>query len=107
MGEGTKHDQDKSRVELIPPSFVLGIGDILKFGADKYGDRNWEEGIRYSRVYGAALRHLYDWWDGKENDRETGKSHLLHAGCCVMFLHTYSHQSFTYTEFDDRPLVTG
>lgn len=99
--EGKKFDEDKVRMDLIPVSMLTGVGKVLTFGAKKYGDRNWEAGIKWSRVYAAALRHLMAWWGGEEYDQESGLPHLYHATCCLAFLIEYSG---TKTEFDDRPL---
>lgn len=89
--EGVKFDGDKSRVELIAPEAMLALGDVLAFGAKKYADRNWELGMSWSRVYGAALRHMFYWASPLHSryDSETGYSHLHHALCCLMFLVTY------------------
>jgi len=38
---GHKDDQDKVRMELIPPEMMEAVGDILTVGAKKYADRNW------------------------------------------------------------------
>lgn len=99
--EGVKHDSGKPRYELIPPEALEGTVRVLTFGARKYGDRNFERGILYSRVFGAAMRHLWTWWRGEDNDPETGESHLHHAACCVMMLQTYTERSMK--GFDDRP----
>jgi hypothetical protein len=110
LTEGTKYDEDKVRIELFPPEAIYAISDILTFGAKKYGDRNWEKGIRWGRVFGAQMRHMWAWWAGVgptntsflfgELDRETKKSHLWHAGCCMVFLITYELQG---KGEDDRP----
>ena len=86
---GHKDDADKVRMELIPPELMIAVGDILTSGAKKYDDRNWEQGMKWSRVYGALLRHLIAWWGGEKKDPETGRSHLWHAGCCITFLIAY------------------
>jgi len=65
------------------------------------GDRNWEKGIKYSRVYGALLRHVTSFWAGESVDPETGISHLAHAGCCLMFLLAFEQRGMN--DFDDRP----
>lgn len=101
LQEGTKNDKEKNRLELLAPEFLMGIGRVLTFGAKKYEDRNWEKGIRYGRVFGALLRHLWTWWSGESIDSETEQSHLYHAGCCLMFLSTYEARGMT--DFDDRP----
>lgn len=98
--EGRKDDQSKDRFELLPGDALRAIAVILTFGAAKYGDRNWEKGMKWSRVYGATLRHLTAWWEGEKLDAETGKSHLWHAGCCVLFLIAYEIRSVGE---DDRP----
>ena len=64
------------------------------------GERNWERGMDWGRVYAALLRHLFAWWGGEASDPETGKSHLHHVGCCVAFLIAYEARG---TGKDDRP----
>ena len=98
---GIKNDQDKKPLHLIPPEFLYAVAEILEFGAKKYAPRNWERGINYSRVYRAAIGHLMDWFARKGPDIETGKSHLWHAACCVMFLVCY--EEWQLDDFDDRP----
>ena len=101
MKEGAKHDEGKTRLELLPPKALDEIGKVLTFGAQKYEARNWEKGIKYGRVYGALLRHLFKFWRGIKYDEETGIHHLAHAGCCLLFLLHYDLCP-EYTEFDDR-----
>jgi len=102
--EGKKFDDDKVRMELLPPEAIEGTAKVLTFGAKKYEDRNWEKGIKYSRVFGALMRHMWAWWRGENLDPETGLSHLHHAGCCIMFLQTYNERKMD--EFDDRHPIT-
>jgi len=68
------------------------------------GERNWERGMGWGRVFGAAMRHLWAWWAGEDKDPETGLSHLAHALCCVMFLATYERRGVGH---DDRPAKTN
>lgn len=100
MSEGVKFDQDKARLDLLPPELLFGVSEILAFGATKYGDRNWEKGMKWSRIFGALMRHMWAWWKGESADPETGKSHLWHAGCCIAFLIAYEQRA---TGEDDRP----
>lgn len=81
-----KHDQEKTRLELLPPDALELAGRVLTFGARKYAAWNWAQGLDWSRLYGAALRHLNAWWGGEGKDPETGHSHLGHAICCLLFL---------------------
>lgn len=102
--EGKKYDGGKVRLELLPPELLFGVGEILTFGAQKYEDRNWELGMKWSRVFGALMRHLWAWWRGEKCDPETGKSHLWHAGCCIAFLIAYEERKVGE---DDRPKANG
>lgn len=99
---GVKHDQEKVRLELLPHELLFAVGEILTFGAKKYSDRNWEEGMDWSRVFGALQRHIWAWWSGEDKDPETGKSHLWHAACCIAFLIAYEIRGVGK---DDRPKI--
>ncbi len=81
MSEGKKHDTGKLRLDLIPPEMHRALGEVLTFGAGKYGDRNWEKGIDLSRLYAAGQRHLLAHAEGEFLDPESGLPHLCHAFC--------------------------
>lgn len=100
--EGVKFDEGKPRYDLLPPELLEGVAKILTFGAAKYSDRNWELGMKWSRVFGAAMRHAWKWWNPfcPDVDEETGYSHLWHLGCCVAFLIAYEARGVGE---DDRP----
>lgn len=98
--EGVKFDDAKPPLHLIAPDFLYAIAEILAFGAKKYAPRNWEKGMNWSKVYRAAIGHLFDWFMKKGPDPETGKSHLWHAACCIMFLVCYEIRG---VGTDDRP----
>lgn len=110
LSGGYKADEDKIRMDLIPPEFVFALAQVLTFGAKKYADRNWEKGMSYSRIFGALMRHMWAWWGGKKPtsksfllgdlDPETSFSHLWHAACCIAFLVTFEERRMT--QWDDR-----
>lgn len=81
-----KQDDGKIRTELLPVGPMLAIAEVLTFGAKKYADHNWRKGFKWSRLLGAATRHLFAFMRGEDKDPETGLSHLAHLGCCVLFL---------------------
>lgn len=83
---GTKFDQSKPMVDLLDPEFLIGVGDVLTFGAKKYDAHNWRGGIKYSRLIAATLRHLFAIMRGEDVDVESGLSHAYHIGCDIMFL---------------------
>ena len=96
---GIKHDTGKPRPELLPADALLQIAQVFTIGAQKYDDRNWELGIKYSRLFGALQRHLLAYWDGEDLDPETGLPHLAHAGCNMLML----LESQRFDGLDDRP----
>jgi hypothetical protein len=83
---GVKHDQNKPPMELLDHEFLVRVSEVLGFGAKKYHAHNWRGGINYSRLIGAAYRHLGAYNSGEDRDPESGLSHLAHLGCCIMFL---------------------
>ena len=86
-GAGAKNDYNKARWDLLPFNEVGEIVKILTIGAEKYSDNNWKKVPNGRKRYIAALlRHLVAWLGGERNDKETGVTHLAHAGCCLLFL---------------------
>lgn len=98
-GEGRKFDGGKPRLELLPGDALLEVSKVLAFGARKYGDRNWEQGMSWGRVVGALLRHLFAWFGGEDKDPETGLNHTAHVACNALFLLAYVLRN---TGTDDR-----
>jgi hypothetical protein len=84
---GVKNDDGKNRLDLIRPWTLLRVGEVLTYGAKKYGVDNWlhvTDG--QARFYAAALRHLLAWKGGEKLDKDSGLSHLAHAITNIMFL---------------------
>lgn len=95
-----KHDSHKPRMDLLPPEMLVGISQVLTYGANKYSANNWANGAEWGRYYGAMMRHMVAWWSGEDFDDESGLSHLHHAGCCLAFLMAYENRGLGT---DDRP----
>ena len=89
---GTKHDNDKLRMDLIPPEVMTALAAVLTMGADKYDDHNWREGINYSRIVAALKRHLTAWEGGEVYDPESGLNHIAHVLCNAAFLITFEYE---------------
>jgi len=84
---GRKFDKGKPRWELLPYQQVKEIVEIFTFGSEKYEDHNWQHVRPFkTRYFGALMRHVTAWFEGERIDHESGKSHLAHAGCCLLFL---------------------
>ena len=71
--------EDKSGVDQIPVETLLEWGQVFTMGAKKYGRDNWKSGTDWHEFYGSALRHMFAFWKGEDNDPESGLSHLAHA----------------------------
>lgn len=114
-GGGGKKDAEKVRFDLLPGEALFAIAKVLTTGTKKYEDRNWENGMKWSRVFSATLRHLWAWWAAPgsktnvnfifdELDDEWQYSHLWHAGCCILFLITYEERNLGEDDRWTRPL---
>jgi len=83
---GRKNDSGKPPLSLISYRAQIEEAKVLAFGRDKYDAWNWSNGIRWSRVVDAVLRHIGAYCDGEVLDPESGLSHLAHARCGLGFL---------------------
>jgi hypothetical protein len=90
--EAVKNDADKLPWHLLPSDAIDDVLEVLQYGAGKYGERNWERGMEWSRPFSALMRHMWAWWRGETYDPESGKPHLAHAACCVLFLVAYERR---------------
>jgi hypothetical protein len=95
---GVKFDQDKPRMDLLDARAIEQLALVLSFGAKKYAAHNWRKGWAKSRLIAAALRHIFAYLRGENNDPESGLSHVAHAMCCCMFLLGLEHRP----DLDDR-----
>lgn len=97
---GTKHDNGKLRLELIPVEVLNAMARAFTYGANKYGDWNWSKGIAHSRLYGAAFRHMTAYFNGQDFDEESGNHHLDHALASLAMLKASIDNNLGK---DDRP----
>ncbi len=96
---GYKHDGGKVPLHLLSTIALNRTAEVMAFGAQKYATNAWRAGMDWSRLIGAALRHITAFNGGEDADPESGLSHLAHAACCIMFLLEYEE---TFPEGDDR-----
>lgn len=83
---GTKHDDGKPDLSLLPAVFVQEVARALMYGERKYGRYNFEKGFESHRLLSACLRHVYAWNEGEDTDPESGISHLAHAAATIGML---------------------
>jgi hypothetical protein len=98
---GRKDDDGKLRFDLVPIRALEEVVAVYNYGARKYADRNWEKGMKWSRVWAAVQRHLCSFWAGENLDPESGLHHLAHAawGCLALLEYARIHPTG-----DDRPI---
>jgi|TARA_Y100000310_G_scaffold161131_1_gene161054 hypothetical protein len=95
MAKGLRFDEGKNRLDLIPPEWEWALGEVLTAGAKKYADRNWEQGMNWSKVYGPLKRHLLKWLAGETydmrdlNGKATRCHHLAIVAWNALALMTY------------------
>jgi hypothetical protein len=87
---------------LVPAAANIQEAVVLALGAEKYGGCfNWrKQPVGAATYVSAALRHLAQWFDGQDNDAESGVSHLAHARACLGIL---LDAAATGNLVDDRP----
>lgn len=84
---GVKDDQGKLMMGLIPHEAMVGLAQVMTFGANKYSPNGWQTVPNARQRYeDALLRHFYAYKSGEKNDPESGLSHLKHALTNLAFL---------------------
>lgn len=105
MTEMLRYNQGKSNISLTPScflltlmsgdktlnlrtkNFIIGVTEVLEFGAKKYTRENWRQSGLWSVTLDSLLRHWFlGWMVGEKNDAESNLSHLTHIGCNLAFL---------------------
>jgi len=97
---GTKHDNGKPDLSLLPLPGLSHTARAFEFGMHKYGRSNYRKGFESHRLIGAALRHIYAWNEGEDLDPESKAHHLGHAVATLLMLMTNEHdKTMTDTRF--------
>lgn len=82
---GKKFDNGKPDWTLMPWRELEQVLEILEFGAKKYSRDNWQH-VEPDRYKKAAMRHMVSYLKGDLVDEESGKPHLAHLMCNILFL---------------------
>lgn len=91
----------KVALHHVPCQPLMELGLAMGEGAIKYGSHNYRiAGVRASVYYDAALRHLMAWWEGEDNDPDSGLPHLVKAMACLCVIRDAVCNS---NWVDDRP----
>ena len=95
-----RYNTGKAQMHQVPRCLITGTADVLTYGEKKYAKYNWRKGGDYSTSYDCLMRHITSWFEGEENDPESGLSHLKHAAANIAFLLYYVEHG---VGTDDRP----
>lgn len=87
--------EGKGRFDLMPFQGMMRLARHYENGAKKYKDRNWEKGMNISRYVDAAMRHLYKYLDGW-NDED-------HLSAAAWNLFAIMHHEAELPEMQDLP----
>lgn len=91
---GVRYNQNKNRLELIPPEFIDEVGKVFTFGAKKYSVDNWKhlDEDQQKQIMGSLLRHIIEYHKGNKLDDESGLNHLAHAACNIAMMIWFEKQ---------------
>jgi len=77
----------KPTLSAVPPVAFFALGAAMQNGANKYGVGNYlQTGATASVFYDAMSRHLNQWYQGEDVDKDSGVHHLGHlmASCAIL-----------------------
>lgn len=95
-----RFNKGKPQIHQVPSSAITGMAEVLGYGETKYGKYNWAKGNDFSVPFDSAMRHMLKFWDGEDNDDESGFHHLKHALTNLAILLEYYENN---PDMDDRP----
>jgi hypothetical protein len=99
-GGGLRFNKGKLRFDLVEPHAFEDFVQVLTDGANKYFDRNWENGLTWTSVLASLKRHIQAIEKGEDYDPESGRLHISHAACNVHFINAFY---YIFPQGDDRP----
>lgn len=80
---GAKKDSigahNKPRLSLIPKSALWALGGALTHGEVRYGTNNWRKGLPVTFLCDSAIRHILQFLDGENIDKQSQNPHLGNA----------------------------
>ena len=91
--------EGKGIPSLIPVSALRSVAKRFEDGATKYGRDNWKKGQAITELLGSLFRHIIAFQNGEDLDEESGKSHIGHAMCNLLFI---QYVLDNHKHFDDR-----
>lgn len=113
-GNGLRFNKGKLRYDLVEPRAHRDMVKVLTYGANKYFDRNWENGLSWTSVIASLKRHLAAIEEGEDYDfdpncegcksgyceKHSGELHIANLACNAHFLNAFY---YSFPQGDDRP----
>ena len=99
------YDDGKAPLANLPWAGINEVSLVQAYGHTKYKDfNNYRKGMEVTRNLSCALRHIQKYLEGVDVDEESGRPHLAHAACRILFtLQNIADK----TEIDDRYKPNG
>lgn len=69
--------------------FLKECSEVMEIGLPKHGFESYKKYTKndIKEIKKSLVRHIKDYLQGEKNDKDSGKSHLAHAKCNLMFLY--------------------
>lgn len=84
-----KYDTGKPQLSLVSYESLSGEARAMEYGLRKYSRNNYKQGMEWSRLLDASMRHITKYAGGTDIDSESGLNHLYHAKACLGMLIFY------------------
>ena len=100
--KATRHNEGKKRWSLVHYKSLDPLVEVLEFGAEKYGEFNWQKGLDKKEILESMMRHLAALIDGEQNDKESGLHHIGHIMCNAMFYEYFNNKYYPDGDIDSK-----
>lgn len=100
--QADRFNSGKPKYSLMDLKLMLPMIEVLEYGTNKYKRDNWRKGLPVTEICDSLMRHLAAFLDGENFDVESGKSHIGHMMCNLMFLQHVMSDPEMRSKFDDR-----
>ncbi len=93
--------EGKPRPDLISPFAEERVGAWLMMGAEKYEERNWEEGMPFSRCMASLRRHTMAYQQGKREEDHLAA--IIFNAMAIIHYEEMIERGVLPEELDDMP----
>lgn len=90
--------EGKGLMVVMPASALLRLSRHYEHGAKKYGKFNWQKGIPVSSFMDSALRHIFKYLDGWDDEDHLAAAAFNILGAMEMEAHKPDMQDIPYRE---------